>query len=122
MRRRVNNIVFHCAFPRTKTFLFFQELRKIPGLFCIKNLFYIIIIISYIAKINIQHLAGENCSVLTYFYKFEVSSSVYIEINVPEKEKKKNEIDDVESIVEDVWNGDMDDGDEEETIEVQFED
>ena len=60
---------------------------------------------------------------LTYFYKFEVSSTVSIEINVPEK-KKGPVKDDVEIIVEDVWDGDMDDEveEEEETVEVQFED
>jgi hypothetical protein len=60
---------------------------------------------------------------LTYFYKFEVSSTVSIEINVPEK-KKGPVKDDVEIIVVDVWDEDMDDEveEEEETVEVQFED
>ena len=60
---------------------------------------------------------------LTYFYKFKVSSTVSIEINVPEK-KKKPQKDHVEFIVEDVWDGDMDDevDKEEEIVEIQFED
>ncbi len=59
---------------------------------------------------------------LTYFYKFEVSSRVSIEIDVPEISKGPVK-DDVEIIVEDVWDGDMDDEiEEDEVIEVQFED
>jgi hypothetical protein len=60
---------------------------------------------------------------LTHFYKFKVSSTVSIEINVPKK-KKKPQKDDVEVIVEDVWDGDMDDEveEEEELVEIQFED
>lgn len=59
---------------------------------------------------------------LTYFYKFEVSSTVSIEIDVLEKSKGPVK-DDVEIIVEDVWNGDMDDEvEEDEAIDVQFED
>ncbi len=55
---------------------------------------------------------------LTYFYRFEVSSTVSIEINVPEK-KKGPVKDDVEIIVEDVWDGDRDDEVVEEVVEVE---
>ncbi len=61
---------------------------------------------------------------LTYFYKFEVSSTVSIEINVPEKKTEELEKDDVETIVEDVWDDEMDDEeeDDEDIVEIQFED